>query len=206
MPLFYQQKINNNTKLAIWKIEEHEKFFLQKVSVQQNISHPHKRLQHLAGRWLLPLLFNDFPLQEIIVADSRKPYLKDEAYHFSISHCGDYAAVIVSSKHRVGIDIELYSDKVIKVKEKFLNEEESLFATKHHNDQKLLTTLWCAKEAVYKWYSYGLLNFKKHILLHPHSFKNEGIIATTFLKEKENYAFDIHYTLFENLSLAWITA
>lgn len=206
MPLFYQQIIHENTKLAIWKIEENESFFLQKIPLKKNISHPHKRLQHLAGRYLLPLLFDDFPLEEIIVADSRKPFLKNETYHFSISHCGEYAAAIASSTDRVGIDIELYSDKVIKVKDKFLNHDEAQFAMQYGNDKKLLTTLWNAKEAAYKWYSYGLLNFREHILLHPVSFKNEGNIPAALLKENEKFSFDIHYSLFENLSLAWISA
>lgn len=206
MPLFYQQIINENTKLAIWKIEENQSFFLSKVPLKKNISHPHKRLQHLAGRYLLPLLFSDFPLEEIIVADSRKPYLQDEAYHFSISHCGEYAAAIASNTDRVGIDIELYADKVTRVKDKFLNHNEAQFAAHYNNDKKLLTTLWNAKEAAYKWYSYGLLNFKEHILLHPVSFKNEGNIPATLFKGNEKFSFDIHYSSFGNLSLAWISA
>ncbi|ANI88692.1 4-phosphopantetheinyl transferase [Arachidicoccus ginsenosidimutans] len=206
MPLFYQKKINANTKLAIWKIEEDENFFLQKVPLKKNISHPQKRLQHLAGRFLLPLLFSDFPLEEILIADSRKPFLQNEAYHFSISHCGDYAAAIASTTQRVGIDAELFSDKVIKVKEKFLNEEEKKFTTQYNDDKKLLTTLWCAKEATYKWYSYGLLNFKENILLQPVSFGDEGIIPTIFLKEDKKTELKTNYSIFSNLSLAWISA
>jgi hypothetical protein len=49
VPLFYQHTINETTKLGIWRIEEDEKFFLAKVPLQQNITHPHKRLQHLAA-------------------------------------------------------------------------------------------------------------------------------------------------------------
>ena len=60
MPVFYQQTINEQTKLAIWKIEEDEAFFLQHVPLQRSITHPHKRLQHLAGRYLLGYLFPRF--------------------------------------------------------------------------------------------------------------------------------------------------
>ena len=107
MPLFYQQDINATTKLAIWHIEEDEAFFIAKVPLQSNITHPHKRLQHLAGRYLLRFLFPDFPNEEILIATTRKPFLPDEQYHFSISHCGDFAAAIVSKNERVGIDIEI---------------------------------------------------------------------------------------------------
>ena len=98
MPLFYQHNINQDTKLGIWRIEEPESFFLEKVPLKRNVSHPYKRLQHLAGRYLLPILFEDFPLEEIRVADTRQPFLASEKYHFSISHCGEYAAAIVSGR------------------------------------------------------------------------------------------------------------
>ncbi len=124
MPLFYQQDINLTTKLGVWKIEESEDFFLLSVPLQRTITHPHKRLQHLAGRYLLPFLFPDFPHEEIEIADTRKPFLPDEQYHFSISHCGDYAAAIVSSTERVGIDIEMITPRVDRIKHKLLHEDE----------------------------------------------------------------------------------
>ncbi|HXB29781.1 MAG TPA: hypothetical protein VNW49_08180, partial [Puia sp.] len=106
MPLFYQHNINESTKLAIWHITEDEDFFLLRVPLKRDVSHAQKRLQHLAGRYLLTELFPDFPLKEIMIADTRKPYLEYEQYHFSISHFGQYAAAIVSSTNRVGVDVE----------------------------------------------------------------------------------------------------
>ncbi|HEV8081101.1 MAG TPA: 4-phosphopantetheinyl transferase, partial [Chitinophagaceae bacterium] len=92
MPVLYEH-INDFAKIAIWHIAEEKKFFLQKVPLQREITHPHKQLQHLAGRYLLQHLYPDFPYHLIEIADTRKPFLPDEEYHFSISHCGDYAAV-----------------------------------------------------------------------------------------------------------------
>src|SRR4030095_2593149 len=124
MPVFYQQTIDRHTKLGIWKIEETEQFFLETVPLQKEITHPHKRLQHLAGRLLLRELFPDFPYELIRIASTRKPFLENAAYHFSISNCGDYAAVIVSCKSRVGVDIELFNRKIGAVSHKFLSEKE----------------------------------------------------------------------------------
>ena len=121
MPLFYNHTINSTTKLAVWLIQEDEAFFLEKVPVSRKITHPHKRLQHLAGRYLLQFLFPDFPIQLIQVADTRKPFLENESHHFSISHCGEYAAVIVSTSRRVGIDIEIHSDRIHKLEQKFMS-------------------------------------------------------------------------------------
>ena len=162
MPLFYQHNINETTRLGIWHISEDEDFFLAKVPLQKTITHPHKRLQHLAGRYLLQYLFPDFPYEEIIIADTRKPYLPNEQYHFSISHCGDYAAAIVSPVYRVGIDIEIPTEKVERIAHKFISENEKSFLSESVicDEQSiparlLFTILWSAKEAVFKWYGAG---------------------------------------------------
>src|SRR5436189_4798792 len=143
MPIFFQHQINEATRLGIWKIEETEEFFKANVPQHRDVTHPHKRLQHLAGRFLLQYLFPDFPYELIQIADTRKPFLPDEQYHFSISHCGDFAAAIVSKDSRVGIDIEIPTDKVENIMHKFLSrEEQQQFyndpLTTHHSPLTLL--------------------------------------------------------------------
>lgn len=168
MALFYQHNINETTRLGIWKIEEPEEFFTQRVPLQRTITHPHKRLQHLAGRWLLQHLFPDFPYAEIIIADTRKPYLQDEKYHFSISHAGNYAAAIVSSTSRAGIDIEFISRKIEAVAHKFMHSgDNELLQASHtpYNYKQLLAFMWSAKESLFKWYSLGGIDFKEHMQL-----------------------------------------
>ncbi len=123
MPLVYQQNINAVTKMGVWHIAETEDFF-KAVPLQKEITHPHKRLQHLAGRFLLKDLYPDFPLSLIKIADTRKPFLEDEAYHFSISHCRDYAAVLISKALRAGVDIEMVNEKIDRIIHKFLTAED----------------------------------------------------------------------------------
>lgn len=216
MALFYQHNINDNTKLGIWKIEEPEDFFLAEVPQHRAITHPHKRLQHLAGRYLLKFLFPDFPYEEIVIADTRKPYLPYEQYHFSISHCGNYAAAIVSKKERVGIDIEIPSPKIKKISHKFLNiEEREQFnitsAWLHNstdkpvpiNDQRL-TVLWSAKEAVFKWWGWGSVDFSDHILLQPFDMQQAGSIDAIFIRMQRNFALKLQYKIFDALCMAWV--
>jgi phosphopantetheinyl transferase len=206
MPIFYQQDIDTYTRLAIWKLEEAEDFFLKAVPLQREITHPHKRLQHLAGRWLLKYLFPEFPLELIRIADTRKPFLENEIFHFSISHCGDYAAVIVSEKCRVGVDIEIPTHKVERIKHKFLHKEE-LELLKHKGMDSIipLTLMWSCKEAVFKWWSYGNVDFSDQIRLLPSDLKVKGSINACFI-EKESYDLSLHYNLFEDLCLAWVSS
>src|SRR5688572_7079309 len=143
MPLVYQQNINAHSRLGVWHIAEEENYFLERVPLQKEITHPHKRLQHLAGRLLLSELYEDFPIRLIQIADTRKPYLPGEAFHFSISHCGDYAAAIVSRENRVGVDIEVPREKIKEIRHKFLEkQEQELLQALSTDPLKALTMAW----------------------------------------------------------------
>lgn len=200
MPIFFQHPINDTTRLGIWKIEENEEFFKGNVPQHRDVTHPHKRLQHLAGRFLLQFLFADFPYEMVQVAETRKPFLADERYHFSISHCGDYAAAIVSRTHRVGIDIEIPVDKIERIRNKFLSQEE-MTRLKVGDDLTQLTALWSAKEAVFKWYGEGKVDFKEHIQLQARHFDTQQIDTVFTPRNKE---LTIQYRLLEQLVLAWV--
>ena len=168
MPLFYEHNINKNAKIGVWHITEPENFFLEKVPLHRQITHPHKRLQHLAGRYLLQYLSPDFPYHLIEIADTRRPFLPNEECHFSISHCGDYAAAIISKDMRVGVDIEMITPKIERVKDKFLSEGELGIAlhTTHHSPftiHDILTGLWSIKESLFKWIGDGSVDFKEHL-------------------------------------------
>jgi phosphopantetheinyl transferase len=203
VPIFFQHQINETTRLGIWKIEETEEFFLSNVPLQKEVTHPHKRLQHLAGRFLLQFLFPDFPYELIRIADTRKPYLPNEQYHFSISHCGDYAAAIVSSDQRVGIDIEIPTEKVERIRNKFLTQnEQTIFSFIAYHTQ-LTTLLWCCKESVYKWYGNGSVDFRHHIRLTGIHEKDETVTCL-FTKTKQQPV--IHYRHFDHIVLTWIAS
>ncbi len=209
MPLFYQHNINDHSRLGIWQIKEPESFFLKTIPLKKDVSHPHKRLQHLAGRYLLPFLFDDFPLSEILIADTRKPFLENEKFHFSISHCGDYGAAIVSSANRVGIDIELMTPKIEKISHKFLSVADRNFVDDqrtHHDLEKLLTILWSSKEAIFKWYGLGEVDFINHMQLRKTvnaTNENEWELPFVF-KKAQPIDLSLHIKTFDKLVLAWV--
>jgi len=210
LSLFYQHIINQTTKLGIWDIEEGEDFFLAEVPLQQSITHPHKRLQHLAGRYLLKYLFPDFPYDEILIADTRKPYLPGEQYHFSISHCGNYAAAIVSSTHRVGIDIEIPTEKVTRIAHKFIHENEMQWMEQSIIDYQLSivnlqTILWSSKEAIFKWYSFGGIDFKENMQLNGIIQKQNYSLKLPFHFQKEKLIqLNITAKIFKQIVLSWV--
>ncbi|MFT4095264.1 MAG: 4'-phosphopantetheinyl transferase superfamily protein [Niabella sp.] len=199
MPVFFQQDINATTKLGIWKIEEEETFFKQLVPLHRDVTHRHKRLQHLAGRFLLKYLFPGFPSHLVQIADTRKPFLENEAFHFSISHCGDYAAAIVSSTNRVGIDIEIPVSKVPAIQHKFMSAAEKSLLNPETLDD--FTKIWSAKEAVFKWYGKGAVDFKQHIRLLE--YRKEGDQLKCFFAKTQT-ELNINLALFPGLALAYL--
>lgn len=203
MPLFYQHYINENAKLAVWHIKEAEEFFLEKVHLIKEIHHPHKRLQHLAGRYLLQILQPGFPLHLIEIDEFNKPLLSNGELHFSISHCGDFAAAIVSNSISVGIDVELIKPKIEVIKNKFLSNAELLLLPEP--TLTYITLFWSVKEAVFKWYGNRSVDFKNHIQIKKIEVRNnEGIIECIFKKNSPKDLL-IHFNLLGNLSLAWVT-
>jgi phosphopantetheinyl transferase len=200
MPIFFQHQVNETTRLGIWKIEETEAFFKANVPLHRDVTHPHKRLQHLAGRFLLQYLFPDFPYELVKIADTRRPFLPGEQYHFSISHCGDYAAAIVSKDKRVGVDIEIPVEKINRVRDKFLGKEEG--ERLGIIDINQLALCWSVKEAIFKWYGEGGIDFRQHIHLTNISSAKQ-VVDSQFTRNGAE-TLTVHYQDFRHLVLAWI--
>ena len=205
MPLIYKQQINAATKIGVWHITEEENFFLQFVPLQRSITHPHKRLQHLAGRFILLEMFPDFPLSLIQIAETRKPFLENEAYHFSISHCGDYAAVIVSTQNRVGVDIEIPHDKIERIQHKFLSQKEKyLVEGIAGNTIEMLTMAWSIKEAMFKWYGAGQVDFINDMEIEAIYKTPTGFDAECIFKKEKNVILKLENIIMEENNLSWV--
>ena len=201
MPLVYQQNINAVTKIGVWHIAEPEGFFLQQVPLQREIRHWHKRLQHLAGRLLLKELYPAFPVELIQIADTQKPFLQEDPFHFSISHCGDYAAVMVSKEYRVGVDVELKNSKIENIIPKFLTAEEC-FLMPRGAIAETATLFWSVKESIYKWNSRAGVDFKKHIAIQSITGDpNEGMVHCVF---NDDIKLDVHFLHFNDNYLTWM--
>lgn len=214
MPLLFEHLSQSSIRLAIWEITEPEAFFLNKVRIERSIHHPQKRLQHSAGRFLLPYLYPDFPISEIQVEDNGRPSLPNNQYRFSISHCKNYAAAIVSPKRRVGIDIEIASHRVLGIARKFLGPAEinwvknatanPIEGSTSSDRVNLVTLLWCAKESVYKWWGNGEVSFSAQIKIDPFTIANEGRMQAIFENDGASVALSLEYRFFNGLCLVWV--
>ncbi len=199
MPLVLKKEVNQFTKIGLWKIEEQEEELLAGLQLKQHeldfieSLRAGKRLIHwLATRLLLRTMMETEEYIDCGIDEHGKPYLLNSNFQISFSHSFDYAAVIISSEYKVGIDIELIKHKIKSIKHKFLSDLE-LAQPQIGDNTNGLYVAWCAKEAVYKWHGKKGLEFKRHIHIKPFKLKDEGSLKVIAEIPSENKELDLTY-------------
>ena len=86
-------------------------------------------------------------------AASGQPLLR--GYHVGVTHTKGYAALMLSKSCDVACDIEHFSDRVERIKSKFLCKDEKA------DDLDSLLVHWCGKETVYKRFPEDNLQFSQ---------------------------------------------
>jgi len=201
MPLVYQQNINAETRIGVWHIAEPESFFSNQVPVQREITHPHKRLQHLAGRLLLRELYPEFPVELIRGLDPAKPFRYSSPLSCDIPVVGVYAEAIDSAAYRAGCDVELKNGRIYLIMHKSLSKEEQ-FLLPRGAIKETATLLWSAKESVYKWDGEGAVDFIADIRVQKITGDhNQGTIPVLF---RDDLSLVVHYLHFNDNYLTWV--
>ena len=206
MPCCFKELINLNTHIAVWKISESEidlakglelsKEALARFSQRRNTGN---RKEYLAVRQLLKI-YNINPLIHQYDKNGA-PYLTDGRY-LSISHTKDVAAIAISSQP-VGIDLELYQEKIIRIAPRFLHLKESLDLNKNKNIH-YLSQIWTAKEALYKAFRKPGLNFSKQILIDPLEVNSKEGIGSIILRNRVK-KYKLYFRYFDGFCLSLAT-
>tara|TARA_A200000113_G_scaffold214006_1_gene216903 strand:+ start:144 stop:761 length:618 start_codon:yes stop_codon:yes gene_type:complete len=149
MPFLKDFIINNSTKIILWKIipgELDDKHISKEEIGLLKIRKEKKSKEYfLAARKLLKNEDSELTIEY----DSKgKPYLNKEK-GISISHSNEIVAIGISNEIDFGIDIQYKTNKIFKIKNKFLSKNESKFLDKT-DDIEHLIKLWSAKESIYK--------------------------------------------------------
>ena len=132
---------------GIWKIEEpsevlfallqNRKEYLPQLEL---IRTEQRRREWLASRVLLQELTGGSAL--IAYHPNGAPYLSGSSLHISISHTKGYAAVLLQDHPAAGIDIEYRSERVSRIRSRFMNPEEEAGIDKEYETEHLLLH-WC---------------------------------------------------------------
>ncbi len=179
MPVLKEWTVGDHGLAAIWKVEEPESFFADQTGITSDIKNERRRIEHLAGRYLLKHLESDFPLWNIQKDEHDKPRIDNNRFFFSISHSWPYIAAVIDPHNEAGIDIQTWHKKIEQIQHKFLSkDEQDIF----RNDPKLITLAWCAKEAAYKWLGRRGTDFIEHLPIEYFEHNDQKSEITIFFK------------------------
>lgn len=154
---------SRNAIVYLWKIEESVEELTTGINLREASSQRLSSMKsevHKQGflsiRQLLKVAgYSD---SELLYDINGKPYLTDKKC-ISISHSFQYATIIISNEN-VGIDIEMKREKIKRIAGKFSSLKELAAVEESDNDILALTTIWCAKEAMFKMCDSRSLSFK----------------------------------------------
>lgn len=210
MPLTFQENINEDTSIGLWKITETPEDLEQRLQLKahelkllRSLSKEKRNLHWLATRVLLRKMLNTSEYIDCQADENGKPILINHPHHISLSHSYDYAAVMISKTKKVGIDIEIIKDKIIRVQQKFMSADELDFI-QEKNRIAHLYVCWCAKEALYKLNGKKETSFKDHIHLAPFAYQDEGVLKASIDKENQSDQFQVSFRKFEDYMLGYV--
>ena len=190
MPLLIKKEENNKTILG-WEISEPLENLISLTSNTDcsHLKNDKRKKEFLACRILLNIYNKDL---KISYSKNGSPNLNNHQY-ISISHSDDLVCIIISDK-KVGMDIELISDKSLRLKEKFINS--------HHTklNKEKSTLIWCIKEAVFKFHEIGNVDFIKDISVPEFILKDSGEMDISF----KNNTLKSYYFKVGNSYLAYV--
>ncbi|WP_294470335.1 4'-phosphopantetheinyl transferase superfamily protein [uncultured Bacteroides sp.] len=218
MALFLEHR-EGNIQWAVWKMEESLEALLlllpdvQRITRSQEIQRftsERRKMEWLSVRVLLYSMLQED--KEISYSTEGKPYLADNSSFISISHTKGYVAVILGSVAPVGIDIEQYGQRVHRVSDRYIRQDEQVEPSRNLNWNKAkgdmgditwsLLLHWSAKEAIYKRMEDADADLRKLRLSHfiP---ENEGTFQVQEFVTESQKVYSVGYCIYPDFVLTW---
>lgn len=200
MPLFLNEEIFPDVRLGIWAISESsDDFWALSPYVESSRSEfnalyksEQRKCEVLAVRLLIKEIIGDNV--QLLHQDNGKPYLSS-GMNISISHTRGFAVIIVSHSKQVSVDIEYFSNRIERIRSKFMRDDENA------SSQVKLLMHWCVKETMYKLFPEDNLTFNKMQLLSVDGNDSTGIITAKNIFRNRNVS--VYYRTFGNCLLTY---
>lgn len=206
MPLYKSIQVSSSILTHIWRIKETEAQLSEEIVLTENCQNRLGRMKsemHRKGFLSIRHLLAEagYVDYDLIYDANGKPHLKD-GKKISITHSNQFTGIIVSDTKEVGIDIEKNRDKILRIAHKFTPIEE--YRTIANSDAlvRKLTTVWGAKESLYKIYAEPGLSFINHIYINDFSLSDQKTTGEIRYQGKVSH-YDITFTEFEGFTLVY---
>ncbi|MEG0559925.1 MAG: 4'-phosphopantetheinyl transferase superfamily protein [Muribaculaceae bacterium] len=195
----------NGTHIYQWRINEsvddlrymclHRGIDIEEID---NVTAKSRQAEMLTERLLLQLIFGK-NVTLIHNADGA-PCVLESDYNISITHTSGIVCVATHPTQRIGIDIEQIRTRVIKVRNKFLNDHEKQWILEDDVTANLIA--WTAKEALFKIIPENEIDFKEHLQLESFTSQESG--QFTFKGTDTRTTTPRTYDIITNIELEYI--
>jgi len=207
MPLVTNIKTLSGSVIGVWHITETVEVLKEAAGLDAGENEhysrfrPELRKKHwLSYRLLLNTLLGE--KQEVLYDEHGKPFLKGQKSYISVSHSGDYSAVIINPEIPVGIDIEKITARIEKVYDKFMSEKE-ISGIDEAFRLDYMYAYWCAKEALFKMAGKGNLDFCRDMTIDAFRYKSPGKLDATLISENVAEKHQLFYEKMDEYMLVY---
>ena len=205
MPLYKTITVNKHTRVYIWKVEESFETLCEGIQLTSDCrervrgmkSEIHRR-GFMSIRHLLALA--GYKDKNLFYDEQGKPHLTDDKY-ISITHSFNFTAIIVSEE-KVGIDIEMQRDKILKIAQKFTPLKEYHTVANEEALIRKLTIVWGGKESIYKLMAEPGLGFLQHINITDFDFEATKTTGKVTFRGNISF-FDLDFLEFEGFTCVY---
>ena len=201
MPFLKDFIINQNTKIKLWKVSAGELKKLKLNDYDRIIMESKKtdlsKEQFLSIRKLLELENTNFKIR---YDKSGRPSINSK-FNISISHSKEVAGIVLSNSSKMGIDIQFKESKILKIKNKFLNDFERS-NTEYKSDIDYLIMIWTAKESIYKALGIKGISFSQNIVINrviEKEKKGEGY----YINGNDKKKFNLNFFYLDNYTICY---
>ncbi len=178
---------------------ERRNFNEEEFTILKSLS-PRKQSEWVASRDLLYLIADRPDRPQCLYDPLGKPYLLGVDKHISISHSALWCGAMISD-FPCGVDVQIYSDTVRRIADRFLTPDDVLFIQNAEDDLPYLHMLWGAKECLYKAYGKRKLGFREHLFISEINLENQSALGEIIF-EDIHLTYDIKFKLLPDV--VWV--
>lgn len=168
--------LSNNSRLVIVKLDmdilNHVydiRLNPEELNKYRTITNDIRKCEFLSIRKTIQRIYDEN--EYIAYSSNGKPNLAISGHKISISHSKGLLGILIHPTFEVGIDLQHQTPKIIKIHKRFMSPKE---LENSKGDEWQLLTHWCAKEALYKYYSKGNVEFSTNLFLKPFTLHKKG--------------------------------
>lgn len=200
--LYIKKDISPVSLFGVWRMDESQDELTAMLDNRAwiddilSIKSDTRRLEKLSVRVLLKELAGEE--KQLRYYETGRPYLDDGSYSISVSHTRSYVAVIIAKDCPVGIDIEQISDKVKRVRSRYISENEYIDP---ENELIHLLLHWSAKETVYKYLDIPGIELKEEAVVQPFVPQRHGVLNIS--ETRNNRIIKIEYLVDDDFVLTY---